>query len=554
MTFAVDLDALRKQVNDSFSHLLLLRKRPHYAVDLKHTQTHSLTLSHTTHTQLTQHTDTHFPTQVRADRALRSSKNGERQAHGAVRAVAPAAALSGTGSYDAFIQAPSNSRPVCAAPANLPLRSAPSDVVGTDLSVVPKAISDGGRGILRERMAANDLGGAEPALIRGASKPAKVWEGAAGPPKVPAATVQAGRRSELLDYKQQAIEREKAKELRKQCAIKIQRWWRRVRDALAPSLTQHMRKHLHVHGNNDWRGQRLDRGGSGQQEHFVSSPQLSPIHQQDNHSKKRFYARSAEAHTVLPSKFISHHLSHAQNAHSHPSLHWSLQEEDGDAHHSHHAQQDAYPYHYSKQNQHLPDQVDTYMRRGSDSEPPPIATRANQQTDAPCYHDEQDRYSVANSKSPPIITRANQQIHESKHEYARTISSKSPPIVTRANQQMQLSPHLSPRLSPYPSPHDRHPSPLSARRTASPPIRPLRTERTPPLMHFPFSVQQHQSLRAALLGHRVRHRMRLHPIKSIVGKIQEAARLHLEMKQVRNVISFRSARARAHTHSKLCIL
>jgi len=50
MTFAVDLDALRKQVNKIFAHIMLplLRKRPHYAVDLKHKPT--LSLSHSQHT------------------------------------------------------------------------------------------------------------------------------------------------------------------------------------------------------------------------------------------------------------------------------------------------------------------------------------------------------------------------------------------------------------------------------------------------------------------------------------------------------------------------
>jgi hypothetical protein len=67
--------------------------------------------------------------------------------------------------------------------------------------------------------------------------------------------------------------------------------------------------------------------------------------------------------------------------------------------------------------------------------------------------------------------------------------------------------------------------------TPSPPIRSKNSATPPPLATLPLDPRQRQRIRAAILGHRVRRRMQMHPIQSIVSKIKESVRLHGEMKQ-----------------------
>ena len=371
--------------------------------------------------------------QVRADRALRSSTSSA--SLGAPDAVAKSAASRvSLGSYDEFVQGPA-------------CRHGSQDGANLDLptSTARTGASSERRGPLRERMAANGVRAAvhAPHNVEQITAPEKACamqkHGDARPLQV--------SRSELLDYKEQAIERERKKLLRKQSAVKVQNCFRRwLRSRAEPALSQaHAPAAPHADFVSDtlasacadeydhWRGFRVVKS----EPHF-SSPQLSPISQSERDN------------------------------------------------------------------------------------------RTNQVFD----HEAAVQPAFYGGKSPPIVTHANQHYFSGSDSGAR-----SPPIVTQANQQMYRSPSTSSddwrrtppdgrRLTP---PDDRHLIPPDNRRTASPPIRPLRRE-SPPLA-FPLSQQQHRRLRAVLIGHRVRRRMKLHPVKAIVVKITEAVRLHSEMKQ-----------------------
>lgn len=152
--------------------------------------------------------------QVRANRALRSSTSSTASSSASNAATnAP-----GLGSYDDFIQKASETftaRPTaCAAPEG---------------QIVPKS-NGANRDPLRERMLANDVSAASGKAakqLKSVAKQAKV--GGTAPPGAGG-----GKRSELLNYKQQAIQRERVKQLRKQSVIKIQsfvRGWLRLRSA-----------------------------------------------------------------------------------------------------------------------------------------------------------------------------------------------------------------------------------------------------------------------------------------------------------------------------------
>ena len=161
--------------------------------------------------------------QVRADRALRSSTSST--ASSSASNAATKAAAPGLGSYDDFIQQARENPTVQQARGRPPACAAPEG------QGVPK-VNTGSRDPLRECMAAND--------VNAASAKAKQVKSLALQPKVPD-TAQASKRSELLDYKQQAIQRERAKQLRKQSAIKIQsfvRGWLRLRTARADAIKE----------------------------------------------------------------------------------------------------------------------------------------------------------------------------------------------------------------------------------------------------------------------------------------------------------------------------
>jgi len=228
------------------------------------------------------------------------------------------------------------------------------------------------------------------------------------------ASVQAERRSELLNYKEQAIERERKKQLRKESAVKVQnffRRWLRRRAISAPSQAQAKAAAkgklasgdfaaASADADDDWQGFRVVES----EPHHFRSPQLSPISQ----------------------------------------------------------------------------------------------TQRNNRTNEVFDHDAALQPPYCVGKSPPIVTHAN------AHYFGGSDSrSRSPPIITLANQQLFRSPSTSSpddrRLTP---PNDLRHTPSYNPRTASPLIRPVRRES--PLPTFPISQQQHQRLRAVILGHRVR--------------------------------------------------
>jgi hypothetical protein len=228
------------------------------------------------------------------------------------------------------------------------------------------------------------------------------------------ASVQAERRSELLNYKEQAIERERKKQLRKESAVKVQnffRRWLRRRAVSAPSQAQAKAAAkgklasgdlaaASADADDDWQGFRVVES----EPHHFRSPQLSPISQ----------------------------------------------------------------------------------------------TQRNNHTNEVVDHDAALQPPYCVGKSPPIVTNAN------AHYFGGSDSrSRSPPIITLANQQLFRSPSTSSpddrRLTP---PNDLHHTPSYNPRTASPLIRLMRRES--PLPTFPISQQQHQRLRAVILGHRVR--------------------------------------------------
>ena len=368
--------------------------------------------------------------QVRADRAVRSSTGRAACSRPHTSAAASAASsVCGLGTYDDFIKEEQADR---AAPGPAELRDSWR------------------RNPLRERQDSNFPrvdGPVARQMVKSAQQRAPL----------PRASVagNVGSRSELLDYKQQAIKREQEKHLRKQSAIKIQSCFRQWLRTLPPPAAE---------------APFFDRRSTNP----VNEPSCLPAAERTGGDPHKDTLRSPQLSPIARQEFRPHE----------PFLQWSLHEEPDDAHAAHYSA----AHHAGTSGSRSPPVTTLHHGRGHSLDGLDGLTRDG---------DGQRAGTIRDNRSPPIVTRANQQMH----------LSSSPPI----------------------GGHPMEPSPSNRSHTDSPPIRPMRAEASPPLVDFPYDNPEFQRLKAAIVGHRVRHRMRLHPVKSIVGKIKEAVRLHLEM-------------------------
>ena len=298
------------------------------------------------------------------------------------------------------------------------------------------------------------------------------------PPARPQSAAKA-ERSELLHYRQQAIARERAKQRRKEAATKIQtsfRRWLRV-SAAPPDAVQSRANH----------GPWPERGPQhvGRSAH-LTSPELSPILRHGNRSDE--YDAAPDA-----AQAVSEWNSQPPGDRDSSSQQWSLHEVGREAHQPHLQQAEDVP------------------------KSPPITTHANYHAHlVPPSSAHHDRYRDPMHPSPPRARSAMSSSPTARSQAAHTTLQppSSPPIRQR---------HVTPPLAPMAFDQAQ--------------IHRLRSESDVALCCRQACVMVTNDARvacgnnrAAVLGHRVRHRMKLHPVKAIVVQIQESARLHAEMK------------------------